>query len=248
MVGQIALAIVLLSGAALLIKSYWKLAHVETGLASGGVYVTDITWPAAADGNSVDGTYVRQAGTQMLEQIKQLPGVQAVAFIHGLPFQGVPDGGFEIEGRPLPADPHLYPDADYRMITSDYFKAFGMPILRGRGFTVDDRRTAQQVAIVNQSFAKEFFPAGEALGKRIRFLGFDRKPQFMTIIGIVPDVRALRSKPAGQIRSLCRLLPTCRLRDECCARGARAGKPAAQNRTDSDLIESQHRSQFREHG
>jgi putative ABC transport system permease protein len=188
-VGQIALAIVLLSGAALLIKSYWKLAHVETGLASGGVYVADLTWPASADGNSVDSTYVRQAGTQMLEQIEQLPGVRAAGFIHGLPFQGAPDGGFEIEGQPLPADPHLYPDAEYRTITPDYFKAFGVPILRGRGFASEDQRSAQQVAIVNQSFAKEFFPAGEPLGKRIRFLGFDRKPQFMTIVGIVPDVR-----------------------------------------------------------
>lgn len=196
-VGQIALAIVLLSSAALLIKSYWKLAHVETGLASAGVYVTDLTWPIAADGNSVDGAYVRQAGTQMLEQIGQLPGVRAVAFIHGLPFQGAPDGNFEIEGRPLPADPHLNPDAFYRMITPDYFKAFGVPILRGRGFTGEDQRPAQQVAIVNQSFAKEFFPAGDALGKRIRFLGFDLKPQFMTIIGIVPDVRSFGlSQPA----------------------------------------------------
>jgi putative ABC transport system permease protein len=112
-VGEIALAMVLLSGAALLIKSYWKLAHVETGLASGGVYVTDLSWPASADGNSVDAAYVRQAGAQMLEQIKQLPRVQAVAFIRGLPFQGGPDGSFEIEGRALPADPHLYPDAEY---------------------------------------------------------------------------------------------------------------------------------------
>jgi predicted permease len=196
-VGQIALAIVLLSAAALLIKSYWKLAHVETGLASGGVYISDLTWPASADGNSVDATYVRQAGTQMLEQIGQLPGVQAAAFIHGLPFQGAPDGYFEIEGRRLPADPHMSPDADYRMITPDYFKAFGMPVLRGRGFTSEDQRSGQQVAIVNQSFQKEFFPAGEPLGKRIRFFGFDRKPQFMTIIGIVPDVRSFGlSRPA----------------------------------------------------
>jgi putative ABC transport system permease protein len=191
-IGQIALAIMLLSGAALLLKSYWKLAHVETGFASSGVYITDLTWPVSADGNSVDATYVRQAGTQMLEQIAHLPGVRAAAFIHGLPFEGAPNGGFEIEGRPLPADPHMSPDATYRMITADYLKALGMPILRGRGFTADDQRAAQQVAIVNQSFEKEFFPAGEALNKRIRFFGFDRKPQFMTIIGIVPDVRANR--------------------------------------------------------
>jgi putative ABC transport system permease protein len=196
-VGQIGLAIVLLSAAALLIKSYWKLAHVETGLASSGVYVTDLTWPASVDGNSVNGTRVREMGTQMLDQIGQLPGVQTVAFIHGLPFQGGPDGSFEIEGRPLPADPHLYPDAEYRMITSDYFKAFGMPILRGRGFTANDQRTAQQTAIVNQSFERQFFPAGDPLGKRIRFVGFDHKPQFMTIVGIVPDVRSFGlNKPA----------------------------------------------------
>lgn len=188
-VGQVALAVMLLSGAALLIKSYWKLAHVETGLASGGVYVTDLTWPVSADGNSVDGVYVREAGTQMLRQIEQLPGVQTAAFIHGLPFEGGPDGSFEIEGRPLPADPHLSPDAEYRMITPDYFKAFGIPILRGRGFTPGDQRASQQVAVVNQSFEREFFPAGDLLGKRIRFMGFDRNPQFMTIIGIAPDMR-----------------------------------------------------------
>ncbi len=188
-VGQIALAIVLLSGAAMLLQGYWKLAHVETGLASAGVYVTDLTWPAAADGDSVDAASVRQAGTQMLEQIERLPGVRAAALIHGLPFEGAPDGGFEIEGRPLPSDPHLYPDADYRMITPGYFKAFGIPLLRGRGFTADDDRAVPQVAIVNQSFQREFFPSADPLGQRIRFLGFDRKPQFMTIVGVVPDVR-----------------------------------------------------------
>jgi predicted permease len=196
-VGQAALAMLLLSGAALLIKSYWKLTHVETGLATGGVYVTDVTWLASADGNSVDGAYVRQVGSQILEQVNQLPGVQTTAFICGLPFRGAPDGSFEIEGRPLPSDPHLYPYADYRLITPDYFQAFGMPVLKGRGFTVEDQRAAQQVAIVNQAFEKKFFPSGEAVGKRIRFLGFDRKPQFMTILGVVPDVRARRlSRPA----------------------------------------------------
>ena len=125
--GQTALAITLLSGAALLMKSYWKLAHVETGLATGGVYVTDLTWPAAADGNSADGAYVSRTGTQMLEQIKHLPGVEASAFVRELPFQGAPDGNFEIEGRPLPADPHLNPDAFYRMATPDYFEPSAFP-------------------------------------------------------------------------------------------------------------------------
>jgi predicted permease len=195
-IAQIALAIVLLSGAGLLLKSYWKLAHVETGLASAGVFEAALTWPTAGNGSAmrwwaVDAAKVRQTGTQMLEQIGRLPGVQAAALIHGLPFEGAPDGSFEIEGRPLPSDPHQYPDADYRMATRDYFKGFGIPILRGRGFTADDERSADQVAIVNQAFQREFFPTGDALGQRIRFMGFDRRPQFMTIVGIIPDVRAV---------------------------------------------------------
>jgi putative ABC transport system permease protein len=75
------------------------------------------------------------------------------------------------------------------MVTPDYFRVFGLPILKGRGFTAGDQPAARQVAIVNQAFEKEFFPADGAVGHRIRFLGFDRKPQFMTIVGVVPDVR-----------------------------------------------------------
>ena len=187
--GQIALAVLLLSGASLLIKSYWHLAHVDTGLSSAGVYIADLTWPASADGNSADGAFVRRVGAEILRQIQRLPGVKAAAFIRGLPFEGAPDGGFEIEGRPLPADPHAYPDADYSMATTDYFRAFGLPVLKGRGFTDQDERSGEQVAVVNAAFERQFFPNAEAVGKRIRFLGFDMKPRFMTIVGVVPDVR-----------------------------------------------------------
>ncbi len=200
-VGQAALAIVLLSGASLLVKSYWRLAHVETGLNSGGVFIADVTWPASADGNSVDGAFVRRAGGQMIEQIENLRGVRAAALVHGLPFEGAPDGGFEIEGRPLPSDPHRGPDADYSMVTPDYFRVFGLPVLKGRGFTQGDERSATQVAVVNAAFEKKFFPSGDAVGKRIRFFGFDRKPKFLTIVGVVPDVRneGLRRPVAAEV-------------------------------------------------
>lgn len=193
--GQIALAMLLLSSAALLIKSYWKLAHVETGFDARNVFLTDVTWPASADGNSVDGAFVKRVGSQILMQVGQLPGVESVAFVKGLPFQFAPDGGFEIEGRALPADPHLAPDADYRLVTSEYFKLFHIPILRGRAFTAADGRGSTQVAIVNQSFVREFFADADVLGQRIRFFGFDRKPQFLTIVGVVPDVRASFNHP-----------------------------------------------------
>jgi putative ABC transport system permease protein len=194
-VGQIALAMLLLSSATLLIKSYWKLAHVETGLDTKQVFLTDVTWPAASDGNSVDGAFVKRAAPEILARIRELPGVESVAFVKGLPFDFAPDGGFEIAGRALPADPHLAPDADYRLVTSEYFKLLRIRVLRGRAFTPEDARSSAQVAIVNQSFAKEFFRDGDPLGQRIRFFGFDRKPQFLTIIGVVPDVRASFNQP-----------------------------------------------------
>ncbi len=189
-VGQIGLAVVLLTGAALLVKSYWKLAHVDPGLRSSGVFTADLSWPTS-DGNSADSAEVLRISRGLLDQVSALPGVQAAGLIDVLPVrQGGSNGGFEIEGIPLPADPHQDPDAYYRLATSQYFKAFGIPILKGRGFTEADDRSEEQVAIVNQSFAAKFFPHGDVIGNRIRFLGFDAKPQFMTIVGIVADVRA----------------------------------------------------------
>ncbi len=134
----------------------------------------------------------------MLAHIKALPDVQGAALIQPLPVRSVGSNGtFEIEGRPLPADPHLYPDAFYRLAAGSYFGTFGLPLVKGRAFDERDDRSEQQVAIVNQSFVRLFFPNGEVLGRRIRFFGFDRKPQFMTIVGLIPDVHAFGlNKPA----------------------------------------------------
>jgi putative ABC transport system permease protein len=203
-IGQIALAMVLLSGAALLFQNYWKLAHVETGLDTSTVYTTDIAWPVSGDGNpmgwfGVDGSKVRQAAAQIVERIGSIPGVQAAALAYGLPYEEAPDWSFEIEGRPLPADPHLYPVADYRMVTFGYFKAFGIPIVHGRGFTADDERSPELVAIVNHAFQKKFFPGADPLGHRIRFFGPER--QFISIVGVVPDVHdsGLKNAPTPEI-------------------------------------------------
>lgn len=190
-VGQIALSMLLLAGAALLIKSYWKLSHVDTGLKSSGVITADLTWPTS-DGNTVNGDKVKRRSYELLEGIRRLPGVEAAALVLRLPVRsGGPNGSFEIAGRPLPPDPHQYPHAHYRAATAGYFKAFGLPVLKGRAFDVRDDRAQQQVAVVNKAFVRKFFPHEDPIGQRIRFLGFDLKPQFMTIIGIVPDVHAM---------------------------------------------------------
>ncbi len=197
-VTEIGLTVVLLTGATLLLKSYWKLAHVDTGLRSSGVFTADISWPTA-DANAVDAKKISRLSKALIERVGRLPGVQATALVFPLPVRKAGSmGDFEIEGRPLPADPHQYPNAFYRRATGQYFKAFGIPILKGRSFGDADDRSEEQVVIVNQSFAAKFFPQGDAIGKRVRFVGMDAKPQFMTIVGIVPDVRAFGlDKPAG---------------------------------------------------
>ncbi len=133
-VGQIALAIVLLAGAVLLMKSYWKLAHVNSGLKASGVYTADVTWPAA-NGNPKSAEVVTTLSRELLERVSKLPGIQAAALINPLPVRdGGADGNFEIEGRPQPADPHESPDAYYRLATSEYFS--GVRIANSEGARV----------------------------------------------------------------------------------------------------------------
>jgi putative ABC transport system permease protein len=149
-VGQIGLAVVLLSGATLLLKSYWKLAHVDSGLRSSGIFIADLSW-SAATGNSIDGAAVFRLSRGLLKEVSALPGVQTAALTDVLPVrEGGADGDFEIEGTPLPADPHQDPNAYYRQATSQYFKTFGIPILNGRAFDETDDQSQEQVAIVNR--------------------------------------------------------------------------------------------------
>jgi predicted permease len=197
-IAEIGVAVVLLAGAVLLIKSYWKLTHVKSGLNTAGVMTVDISWPVG-DMGEPDGRRVLAQAKQLLDRLSQVPGVQVAALISSLPVRDRgSNGDFEMEGKALPSDPHQNPSAFYRLASHGYFYAFGLPVLTGRNFTVQDEQSSVQVAIVNQSFANKFYPDHSVLGKRIRFLGFDAKPQFMTIIGVVPDVHAFGlSKPAA---------------------------------------------------
>lgn len=190
-IAEVALAMVLLTAAGLLLKSYWKLEHVPPGFQTDRVYTTDISFPAAS-GDKVEGELVKTMASNILKVLENAPGVNAAGLISALPVKdGGADGAFEMEGVALPTDPHQFPDAWYRVATSGYFKALNIPVLQGRLFNEHDLPAASQVAVVNEAFAKQFFPYESAVGKRIRFLGFDRKPQFMTIIGIVANIRAL---------------------------------------------------------
>ena len=194
-VAEVAMAMVLLVGAGLLIKSYWKLSNVDPGFRASGVYTADLSWPAIVPtdkGDRINGELVLSLARRVLASVRAEPGVEKAAITSVLPVRTIsPNGNFEIEGKPLPQDPHDYPLAWYRLVSDGYFETMGIRLLEGRSFDAHDQPKGAQIAVVNQTFAAKFFPHGDPIGKRIRFLGFDEKPQFMTIVGILSDIHAL---------------------------------------------------------
>jgi putative ABC transport system permease protein len=184
-VSQTAIAMVLLVGAVLLIETFYNLQRVDPGFSTKSLMTAEISW-------GDDPVKAAKLTRRMLDGITAIPGVETAAVTNAFPIKdgGGADGSFEIEGRPLPADPHLFPDAGYHLVTRDYFETLKVPLQRGRMFTAaDEQPGTKQVALVNQSFVKEFYSNQDPIGKRIRFLGFDDRPQFLEIVGVVADHR-----------------------------------------------------------
>src|SRR5881296_258006 len=185
-IAEIALALVLLSGAALLMKSFARLQHVNPGFNPRGALTFEISLPKVQ--YSDDPSIIR-FNNEAQRRIAALPGVQAAGFSTILPLAGTnADSSFAIEGRPSDKN-NPSPDEERREVSPDYFRALGTPLIRGRLFTDADNADAPLVIIVNQTFAKKFWPNEDALGKRIVMGGMSAHPNWITIVGVVGDVR-----------------------------------------------------------
>jgi putative ABC transport system permease protein len=183
-VAETVLALVLLIGAGLLVKSFVRLQNVSPGFNPHNVLTAEISLPAVKypRGQPVINFYEEAS-----RRIKNIPGVQYAAFAVMLPLSGSnTDSSFIIEGQD-PKTMASYPDEEIRDITPDYFRVLQTPLLKGRFFTEADTAHSSQVVIVNQAFAKKYFGKGEALGKRIS--RDDTKPEWMTIVGVVADIK-----------------------------------------------------------
>ncbi len=187
MVGvEVALAVTLLASAGLLARTLIALRDVDPGFrASGAVAVsvsTDGSW-ASSPAERVqffDAVRTRAAG---------IPGVAAVGAINHLPLFGdIWTFGFTIAGRPAP-DPGKEPRAVYRVASPGYFRALAQPLIAGRDFDARDTFDGLQVAIVNRALAARWWPRGNAVGSRVAFTTRDATPTYLTIVGIVGDVR-----------------------------------------------------------
>ena len=194
-VAEVALSLVLMTGAGLLIRSYRALDRTELGFDQRGILSMRVTLPSAEYGDEARRATFYE---ELLARLARLPGVEAVGSAEGVPFSGWDvQYGITVEGR-APAPTGQEPDAHAQQVTPGFFRAIGARILRGRGFTMADRAPDSPVVVVNESFARRFFPAGDALGRRVKTGSFDGPDPWGTIVGVVSDWRHYRlPQPMG---------------------------------------------------
>ncbi len=186
-VAEIALALVLLVGAGLLIKSFVRLQNVNPGFNSRNVLTMELALPVL---KYPRGKPVIDFYAEVDRRIKTIPGVKYAAFTSILPLSGSgSDSSFHIEGFDE-KQTGVYPDEEIRIVTPDYFRLLETPLLKGRFFTEADTAEAPGVVIINQAMAKKYWPNEEALGKRINFNDSDpQKIKWVTVVGIVTNIR-----------------------------------------------------------
>jgi len=180
---EVALALLLLVCAGLLIRSFYRLQQVTPGFNSKNALAVTVSLPGKKYPQDD-----QQSGffTQLLDRVATLPGVVAVGASQSLPIQGDFVLGFNIQGRP-PNGPGQEPNTNYYAVSPDYFKAMGIPLLRGRVFTEQDKKDSPRVAVINEELAKKFFPDEDPIGKRINVTNGPER--FREIVGIVGDVK-----------------------------------------------------------
>jgi putative ABC transport system permease protein len=184
-VSEIALALIVLVGAGLLLNSFLRLLRVDIGVQTSNLLTVEVDLPSARySGNDWRAQRLNFYG-QVIERIRELPGVESVGAIDSLPLSGDQRGWtFRKEGQNLA--PSERPVSGFQIATTDYFRAMGMRIRRGRAFAESDRAGSQQVAIVNESFARQFYPNEDPLGQRIIIRD---RPEASEIVGVVNDIR-----------------------------------------------------------
>lgn len=184
---QIAVSVVLLSGAALLLRSFQKIEDQNLGMKTGGVVTVNVALPwfrYNTDQKTME-FYLR-----LESALRRLPGTRAVAITNSVPPAGGPGLRFAalaVHGKPL-APPGTGGNVASRKVTPDYFRALDIPIVRGRSFADRDRGGDESEAVISRLLAAEVFPQEDPLGKRLKAAGPDNDP-WCTIVGVADNVR-----------------------------------------------------------
>src|SRR5262249_27377176 len=173
-VAEVALALVLLVGAGLMVRSFVKLRQAPVGFTERNVLTMRVTLPEAKYPSPISAEDRRNpAGLafyeRLLERVESLPGVKAASVSTVLPLGSMGNWGkfFSVEGRPAPPSLDQVPSVRFALISHDFFRTFGAATRRGRSFTAQDKENSQPVAIVNETLARRFFPNEDPVGKTI---------------------------------------------------------------------------------
>lgn len=194
-VGELAMALVLLIGCGLMLRAFWKLQEVHTGMSPDNVITMRVSLPS---GTYSDNAKIAGFWDRLDERISRLPGVQSAALVYGLPPLRPPnmndtgiEGFVKREGGPIE-------NVDfYQSVSKDYFATMGIRLMDGRFFDDRDAFGANPVVIVNHTMANTFWPGQNAVGRRVR-PGMGKDTPWFTVVGVVDDVKnAGLDRPAG---------------------------------------------------
>jgi len=194
-VGELAMALVLLIGCGLMLRAFWKLQEVHTGMSPDNVITMRVSLPS---GTYNDNAKIGAFWNRLDERISHLPGVQSAALAYGLPPLRPPNmNDTGIEGF-VPREGGPIQNVDfYQSVSKDYFTAMGIRLMDGRLFDDRDAAGAPGVVIINHTMANTFWPGQNAIGRRVA-PGFAPKTPWFTVVGVVDDVKnAGLDRPAG---------------------------------------------------
>ena len=184
-VTEVALAVVMLAGAGLMLRSLARLRAIELGFDQRDVLTMRLSVPAAEYDDARAAEYYRE----LTARAATLPGVLGAAAVRQLPLEREGDDGWSIavDGR-MPATISEAPVATPAQVTPDYFRVMRIALLRGRGFTAADRADAAPVAVVNETMARQLWPGADPVGRTLRM--FSESQPWVTVVGVVKDVRS----------------------------------------------------------
>ena len=178
---EVALAVTLLAGAALLVRSFERLRAVDPGFRPEGAIVLPLSHGEKG---------AEEFHAEVARRVSAIPGVRAAGAALNLPMDGsITAGDISFEGRPARNGEYI---AQTQFVSGDYFRAMDIPLRRGRYLTAQDTAHSPRVGVVNEAFARRFFPGGDALGKRFSYgVPNSGTPTWIEIVGIVGDVHQL---------------------------------------------------------
>ncbi len=183
---ETALSVLLVAAAGLLLRSFAQLLKVDPGFRPDGVLTLRVALPDAVYSKPEQ---VRGFYNELLDRVQRLPGVQFAGAVSALPLSGQGGSGTTTIDSQSVSMEDTTPEADQRVVSSDYFKAMGISLVRGRFFDARDSDTAPPVTIVDESLAQTFWPNQDPIGKRLHPGGRQHQAPWVTVVGVVRHVR-----------------------------------------------------------